>query len=158
METATVSSVSEAITALQAIQAQHGDLSMRNEEGGPFQFSAVIWNKEDRRKAGGDLRDGVAVDGVAVVMHCPSDISQKEDDLLLQVEKLKCYLDRYETIMMEESQKLLWNVPVPADQKEMLAEGFRGLSEEAWKFQGWLMIDIRAILEEVEKGLEGIWT
>ena len=71
METATVSSVSEAITALRAIQAQHGDLPMFNEVDGPFQFTATIWSEEDCRKAGGDLQDGVTIDGVAVVRHGP---------------------------------------------------------------------------------------
>jgi hypothetical protein len=64
METFNVSTVNEAITVLQGIKDRHGDLQMLNEEGGAYQFSAVIWGKEDHQGAGGELRDGVTVDGV----------------------------------------------------------------------------------------------
>jgi len=72
MNSLPVSRITEAIAALQAIHVVHGDLPMLNLEGGPFQFTTTIWSPEDRRAAGGDLQDGVSIEGVEVVRESPA--------------------------------------------------------------------------------------
>jgi hypothetical protein len=67
METFRVSTVNEAITALQGIKARHGDLPMLNEEGGAYQFATMIWRGDDHQLAGVKLRDCVNIDGVGVI-------------------------------------------------------------------------------------------
>lgn len=62
-----VTTVSEAIAALQTIQVDHGNLPMLNVQGGPFRISVDIWSDEDRQKAGctaEELSDSVSIEGV----------------------------------------------------------------------------------------------
>jgi hypothetical protein len=63
-----VNTVGEAIAALQAVQAEHGNLLLQSNRGGPYAIDVTIWTEEQRRRSGysvEELRNGVTIEEVA---------------------------------------------------------------------------------------------